>query len=79
MNDERKHSPDDDHQEKPGFLQVLQSVLAAIFGVQSSKNRERDFKKGDASQYMAVFAVLVIGLVITMIVVVNIVLSSAGQ
>ena len=29
-----------------GPLQVAGSVLAAAFGVQSSKNRERDFKEG---------------------------------
>ena len=29
-----------------GFLAVLQSVAAAGIGVQSSKNRERDFKHG---------------------------------
>ena len=31
---------------KVGPLQVAGSVLAAAFGVQSSKNRERDFKGG---------------------------------
>ena len=31
---------------KLGPLQVVGSVLAAAFGVQSSKNRERDFKEG---------------------------------
>jgi hypothetical protein len=29
-----------------GLLQVVASVLAAAFGVQSKKNRERDFKQG---------------------------------
>ena len=29
-----------------GFLNVLKSALAAAVGVQSSKNRERDFKHG---------------------------------
>lgn len=31
---------------KLGPLQIVGSVLAAAFGVQSSKNRERDFKEG---------------------------------
>ena len=44
MSEQHKHDPDtddrqDDH-ERPGFFQVLHSVLAAIFGVQSSGNRE---------------------------------------
>ena len=32
---------------KPNIFQVIFSVLAAAFGVQSSKNRERDFKHGN--------------------------------
>jgi hypothetical protein len=31
---------------KPNFWQVLQSILGALFGVQSSKVRERDFTRG---------------------------------
>jgi len=30
----------------PGLLQMIGSVAAAAFGVQSSANRERDFKRG---------------------------------
>ena len=63
---------------KPNIFQVTFSVLAALFGVQSQKNRERDFKRGDASDYIGVYVFLVIGLVIGMIVVVNLVLSSAN-
>ncbi|CAH0990257.1 hypothetical protein SIN8267_00349 [Sinobacterium norvegicum] len=40
------------------LLQVVGSVLAAFFGVQSSKNRERDFNNGNFSVFVAVgFAV----------------------
>lgn len=42
--------PQDDREStaprKLGSLQIVGSVLAAAFGVQSSKNRERDFKEG---------------------------------
>ncbi len=31
---------------KPNFLQVVNSILAAGIGVQSSKNRQRDFQHG---------------------------------
>ncbi len=34
------------------LLQVAQSVLAAAFGVQSSRNRERDFKHGSARTFI---------------------------
>ena len=41
--------------EKPlGFFQMVGSVLASFFGVQSSKNKQRDFKRGKASQFIAV-------------------------
>ncbi|MGV6859842.1 MAG: DUF2970 domain-containing protein [bacterium] len=33
-------------EEKSGFLSVMGSVLSAFIGVQSNKNRERDFAKG---------------------------------
>lgn len=60
-------------------LQVVASILAAGLGVQSSKNRERDFKQGRASVFIAagiVFTVLFIGVVFT---VVQLVLKSAGD
>ena len=40
--------PSSDNQ-PPTFLQMLQSVLAAAFGVQSGKNRARDFSHGKPS------------------------------
>ena len=36
------------------FFQMAGSVLASFFGVQSSKNRERDFKRGKASQFIMI-------------------------
>lgn len=44
---------------KPTILQVIQSVIAAFAGVQSEKNRERDFKGGSVGVY------LIVGLVAT--------------
>jgi len=35
-----------DKTEGVGFINVLKSVFAAFFGVQSNKNRERDFASG---------------------------------
>ncbi|MDF1780468.1 MAG: DUF2970 domain-containing protein [Alcanivoracaceae bacterium] len=83
MTDKHDHKPsspeDQAPQGKPGMIQVAQSVLAAIFGVQSGKNRERDFKKGQASDYIAVYVILVIALVVGMIITVNTVISNAGH
>ncbi|MFM8331038.1 MAG: DUF2970 domain-containing protein [Candidatus Methylumidiphilus sp.] len=38
----------------PTLLQVIGSVLAAAFGVQSSKNRERDFRHGNVATFVIV-------------------------
>lgn len=38
----------------PNLVQVVVSVLAAAFGVQSSRNRERDFQHGNAAVFIGV-------------------------
>jgi hypothetical protein len=52
------------------FWQVLGSTIAAALGVQSSKNRERDFTKGKPSQFIFmgiaftfIFVLIMIGVV----------------
>ncbi len=60
-------------------LQVVGSVLAAGLGVQSSKNRERDFKQGRIGVFIAagiIFTLLFIGTVFT---VVQLVLNGSGD
>jgi hypothetical protein len=60
-------------------LQVVSSVLAASLGVQSSKNRERDFKQGRFGVFIAagiIFTVVFIGSVFA---VVQLVLKSRGH
>ena len=50
-------------QEKPGFFDIVGSVVSAAFGVQSSKNRLRDFSGGSAAPYIVggiIFTVLFI-------------------
>ncbi|HGG60851.1 MAG TPA: DUF2970 domain-containing protein [Gammaproteobacteria bacterium] len=43
-------------EEKLSTWAVAKSVAAAFFGVQSMKNRERDFKKGSFGQFLFVGA-----------------------
>ena len=60
-------------------LHVVSSVLAAGLGVQSSKNRERDFKQGRFGVFIAagiIFTLLFIGTVVT---VVQLVLKGSGN
>ncbi|CAM3871345.1 hypothetical protein CCOS865_02320 [Pseudomonas reidholzensis] len=54
----------------PTFWQMLHSILAAALGVQSGKNRARDFNHGKASHFIAlgalftlIFIFVLIGLV----------------
>jgi hypothetical protein len=57
--------------------QVISSVFAAGLGVQSSRNRERDFNQGRAGVFIAagiIFTLLFIGLMVT---IVQLVLSGA--
>jgi len=61
-----------------GWRAVASSVLAAAFGVQSSKNRERDFARGSPARYLIMGIVGTLLFVITMYVVVRLVLKSAG-
>jgi hypothetical protein len=51
----------DDQANAPSLLQVLGSVLASMFGVQSNRRREQDFVHGKPSQY------IVIGLFVTLL------------
>jgi hypothetical protein len=45
----------DESADKPlNFFQMVHSVGASFFGVQSSENRERDFKRGNARHFIAV-------------------------
>ncbi len=79
MTDNNSQQHNDNKEEKVSFLSMVQSVIAGIFGVQSDKNREKDFKKGDASQFIALGIAATVIILITMIVIVRSVLESAGQ
>ena len=61
------------------FLQLVGSALAAGFGVQSSKNRERDFSRGKPLHFIIIGIVLTALFVLTVIGVVNLVLNLVGS
>ena len=61
---------DDPSGKPPTFWQMLHSILAGAFGVQTGKNRARDFTHGKASHFIAlgagftvVFILVLVGLV----------------
>ncbi len=64
--------------EKLSILQVIQSVLAASIGVQSHKNRERDFKKGSAKAFIIAGLIGTVMFVMTVFTIVKMVLKSAS-
>lgn len=68
-----------DHQsKKPSLLQVVGGVLSAAFGVQSEKNRLRDFQEGSAGTFIIVGVIATILFILTIYGVVKLVISSAG-
>lgn len=63
---------------KPTFLQIVLSTCAAAFGVQSNKNRERDFTGGNIYTYIAAGVIFTVVFVVVMVLVVKAVLRSSG-
>jgi len=58
----------------PSFLQVMLSVVAAAFGVQTGKNYERDFTTGSPLPYIIGGIVFTVLFVLTIVGVVSLVL-----
>tara|TARA_B110000037_G_scaffold217592_1_gene278997 strand:+ start:659 stop:898 length:240 start_codon:yes stop_codon:yes gene_type:complete len=67
-------TPTQEETREPGFWEVVMSVLAAALGVQTSKNRERDFTKGNPLVFIAAGLIFTILFVLTLIGVVNLIL-----
>ncbi len=62
----------------PGLIDIIKSVIAAMFGVQSEENRERDFKHGKASHFIAIGIVMTVIFVLTLVAIVSSVVENAG-
>ena len=50
-----------DEEQQPGLLAVIASTFAAAFGVQSQRNRERDFKHGN------IWVFIIAGIIFTLV------------
>jgi hypothetical protein len=64
---------------RPGVVATIGSVLAAAFGVQSSRNRERDFSSGSPYRFVIAGLVGTALFVLAMYAVVKLVLHAAGR
>ena len=62
----------------PGPLSIILSVLSAFFGVQSEKNRERDFQHGRPIHYILVGLIMTLLLILGVLIAVKLALRSAG-
>jgi hypothetical protein len=76
MSDEQNETTPPD--KELGFRDVAQSVAAAAFGVQSAKNRERDFSKGKPSHFIALGLIFTFIFILLIVGVVQLVLYMAG-
>jgi len=63
----------------PTLWQVIASVAASFFGVQSSKNRARDFKHGKAAHFIVIGLLATASFVALVIMLVRLALHQAGQ
>jgi len=63
---------------EPSLLDVFGSVLASMFGVQSSRNREKDFSHGKPYQYIIIGLLVTVVFILTIWGVVKLVMKLAG-
>lgn len=59
--------------ERNKFWQIFKSVAAGMFGVQSEKNRLRDFKQQSFIPFLGIGIVFVTGLVLILVAIVKVV------
>lgn len=69
--------PNDDA--SPTLWQTIASVAASFFGVQSSKNRQRDFSKGKPGRFIAIGLIMTVLFVLGVWLAVRLALRSAGM
>jgi len=74
----KKLAENDDQNIQITFLQLLLSTLSAFIGVQSNANRERDFKYGKVSHFIAIGLLFGLVFILSIVAVVNIVITLSG-
>jgi pilus assembly protein TadC len=76
---EKRDINESNDEKKPSFWQIVFSTLAAFLGVQSNKNRERDFKYGNIYVYIVSGLIFTIMFIFTVVSVVKLVILNAGM
>ncbi|HEX5841680.1 MAG TPA: DUF2970 domain-containing protein [Pseudomonas sp.] len=69
---------DEDKNQPLTLREMLQSVLSAALGVQSGKNRSRDFSRGKPSHFIILGVLFTAVFVLLIVAVVKLVLHFAG-
>lgn len=72
--DRRDQEPQAEQADELTLLQVMGSVLAAGFGVQSRENKVRDFSRGKPVHFIIAGLVFTLGFLVALVTVVNLVL-----
>ena len=60
---------------KPSLISVVKSILAAAIGVQSDKNRTRDFEQGSPLTFIVGGTVFTLAFIVSLSLIVGFVLS----
>ncbi len=66
-----KNQQNNSSKQQPGPVDVAKSVAAAMFGVQSEQNRERDFSQGKPSHFIVAGIIMTVLFVLTLVTIVS--------
>jgi hypothetical protein len=64
-----------ENQQELSWLQMIISTLAAVIGIQSSKNRKRDFTQGEIKKFIVVAIGFTLCFLVALISLVNILVA----
>ena len=71
---DENNRPETEDLREPTLREVTMSVLAAAIGVQSAKNRERDFTRGNPLVFVTAGLIFTVVFVLTLVGIVHLVL-----
>jgi hypothetical protein len=78
MTEPQHNGAGDKPEDKLSLWQVIGSVFAAAFGVQSDKNRQRDFTRAKPSTYIIAGILFTLAFILVIFTVVKVVLSTVA-